>query len=72
MSTLKGRTNVVIIFAFLLFINSAFGLYTLSLHPRLDYQWDVNYERNLIHVKVTYRPSLSDDNDPKGIVLKCV
>ena len=55
------------VFSFLLFnVGQVLGLYSLKLHDRLLFQWDLDFDRSILTAKVTYKPLPSEDGDPKG------
>ena len=65
-SNVKFRLAVVPLL--LLNVGQVFGLYSLQLHERLLFQWDLDFDRDILTAKVTYKPLPSEDGDPKGRV----
>ena len=56
----------LISFFFILLLDTVLSLYTLPLHDRLIFQWDIDLGQRILNAKVTYKPLPSDDGDPKG------
>ena len=63
-SNVKFRLAVVPLLLFN--VGQVFGLYSLQLHERLLFQWDLDFDRDILTAKVTYKPLPSEDGDPKG------
>ena len=64
--TSNVKFRLVVVPLLLFNVGQVFGLYSLQLHERLLFQWDLDFDRDILTAKVTYKPLPSEDGDPKG------